>query len=73
MPARGDRRWKRQRVMQLRMPKGQVVSPRRRGYAGNCGARQAFSSNFFERFLGQNLTCRKPETVVSLRLERVPS
>ena len=28
--------------MQLRMPRGQVVSPRRRGYAGNRAARQAF-------------------------------
>ena len=38
--------------MQLRMPRGQVVSPRRRGYAGNCAARQAFFSNFFEKFSG---------------------
>lgn len=73
MPARGQRRWKWQEVMQLRMPRGQVVSPRRRGYAGNCAARQAFFSYFFQRFLGQNLACRKAGAVVSLRLERVPS
>ena len=46
MPARGESRWKWQEVMQLRMPRGQVVSPRRRGYAGNCDTRQAFFSNF---------------------------
>jgi hypothetical protein len=46
MPARGDSRWKWQEAMQLRMPRGQVVSPRRRGYAGNRAARQAFFSNF---------------------------
>jgi hypothetical protein len=39
--------------MQLRMPRGQVVSPRRRGYAGNRAARQAFFSIFFEKFRGQ--------------------
>ncbi len=38
--------------MQLRMPREQVVSPRRRGYAGNRAARQAFFSNFFEKFSG---------------------
>jgi hypothetical protein len=38
--------------MQLRMPRGQVVSPRRRGYAGNRAARQAFFSSFFEKFSG---------------------
>jgi hypothetical protein len=32
--------------MQLRMPRGQVVSPRRRGYAGNRAARQAFFLGF---------------------------
>src|SRR5437870_13848676 len=46
MPARGESRWKWQEVMQLRMPRGQVVSPRRRGYAGNGDTRQAFISNF---------------------------
>src|SRR4029453_4196786 len=46
MPAGGDSRWKWQEAMQLRMPRGQVVSPRRRGYAGNRAARQAFFSNF---------------------------
>jgi len=34
--------------MQLRMPRGQVVSPRRRGYAGNRAARQAFFSAFLD-------------------------
>ena len=63
MPALGERRWKWQGVMQLRMPRGQVVSPRRRGYAGNCAARQAFFSYFFERFLGQNLSCRGQESL----------
>ena len=73
MPARGDRRWKWQGMMQLRMPRGQVVSPRRRGYAGICAARQAFFSYFFERFLGQNLSYRQAGAVVSLRLSRAPS
>lgn len=51
--------------MQLRMPRGQVVSPRRRGYAGNCAARQAFFSNFFERFTGpKNQVCRKAAAVI---------
>ena|SRR5204863_7734662 len=59
MPARGGRRWKWQGVMQLRMPKGQVVSPRRRGYAQNCATRQAFFLIFFQLFLGQTLTCEK--------------
>jgi hypothetical protein len=53
------------------MPKGQVVSPRRRGYAGNRAARQAFFSCFFGRFLSQNPTNRKAGTVVYLRLSRV--
>jgi hypothetical protein len=34
--------------MQLRMPRGQVVSPRRRGYAGNRAARQAFFLAFLD-------------------------
>ena len=34
--------------MQLRMPRGQVVSPRRRGYAGNRAARQAFFLVFLD-------------------------
>jgi hypothetical protein len=73
MPARGDRRWKWQGVMQLRMPRGQVVSPRRRGYAGSCAARQAFFSYFFEWFLAQKLSCRQVGAVVSLRLARAAS
>src|SRR5438876_6561730 len=72
MPARRESRWKWQEVMQLRMPRGQVVSPRRRGYAGNCDTRQAFFSNFFREILGQP-ACRKAGAVVSLRLGRVPS
>ena len=59
--------------MQLRMPRGQVVSPRRRGYAGNRAARQAFFSNFFERLLGQNLTCRKAGAVVVSASLALPS
>jgi hypothetical protein len=59
--------------MQLQMPRGQVVSPRRRGYAGNCIPRQAFFSYFFNRFLGQNLSSPKAATLVPLRLARVPS
>ena len=34
--------------MQLRMPRGQVVSPRRRGYAENRAARQAFFLFFLD-------------------------
>ena len=44
--ARERLRWKRQKAMQLRVPRGQVVSPRRRGYAGNGVLRQAFFSDF---------------------------
>ena len=51
--------------MQLRMPRGQVVSPRRRGYAGNRAARQAFFSSFFARFQRQNLTWESRSRCVS--------
>jgi hypothetical protein len=56
--------------MQLRMPRGQVVSPRRRGYAGNCDARQAFFSYFFDTCPGQNLTFSATEAVVFPRPAR---
>ena len=39
--------------MQLRMPRGQVVSPRRRGYAGNRAARQAFFLVFLDVLTAQ--------------------
>ena len=49
MPAREALRRKWQKAMQLLMPRGQVVSPRTRGYAGNRPARQAFFFVFFRQ------------------------
>src|SRR4030095_1517255 len=52
--------------MQLRMPRGQVVSPRRRGCAANRAARQAFFSSFLRGSGAQNEGCRKAEAGTSL-------
>ncbi len=49
--------------MQLRMPRGQVVSPRRRGYAGNRAARQAFFLVFLDVLTAQKQVCRKTAVI----------